>query len=317
MMGERNPIQDDATCLNCGQALTYLQLLSQSRFCGAACCAWHSSLAPHEVCAGCGRRLSPHQFGERLCGKLECRRRLEERAKESESLRIETLRREAQRIRDRESGLLGVAQPDGYPLVIIPAMRRRLVPLDDARRQAFRNKLSSLVAEAVARLSLPSAEAVTPKAVDPVSPRSPTVSLVTDQACGLCRGSCCRNGGNHAYLTVETLRRTMIEHPELSSDDVLTYYLSHLSDETIEGSCIFHQADGCGLPRALRSDTCNRFYCPSLVEYRVAASSLDSARGFFAATAGLSIVAAAFIDESGARSVLEVNEIEEPGEPVA
>jgi hypothetical protein len=84
---------------------------------------------------------------------------------------------------------------------------------------------------------------------------------------------------------------------------VLANYLRHLGDHSIEGSCIFHQVDGCGLPRELRSDTCNRFYCAGLVEYREAASNSDTVQGFFVATVDTTVIAGAFIDEDGARRV--------------
>ena len=33
-------------------------------------------------------------------------------------------------------------------------------------------------------------------------------------------------------------------------------------------SCVYHGADGCALPRALRSDTCNRYFCEGLQRVR-------------------------------------------------
>ncbi len=313
MIGERNPVGDGATCLNCGLILSQLQQACGTRFCGDRCRFQHSTLAPHEVCVSCGRRLSPHQFGERLCENLVCRRQLEERTRESERLRLEVLRQEAERLLNREAEVLGVAQPDHYSLVIIPAVRRLLVPLDERRSRAFRETVSRLISEAAERLSHPPCAPASQQAVDQAVQASPSVTAVTGQACALCRGWCCANGGNHAYLKVETLHRYMIEHPEQRPHEVLANYLLHLGDETVEDSCIFHQVDGCALPREMRSDTCNRFYCPGLDEYRQVSSSQSPARGFFAATVGASIIAAAFCDENGARYVSGTTDM--PPEP--
>ena len=41
-------------------------------------------------------------------------------------------------------------------------------------------------------------------------------------------------------------------------------YLGKLGGTTYRGSCIYHGAAGCELPREMRSDTCNGFYCADL-----------------------------------------------------
>jgi hypothetical protein len=190
-------------------------------------------------------------------------------------------------------------------LAVIPAIRRALVPLEEPRWWAFHNRLSRLIAEASARLRSPSYKTESRQDADSGVQTSPAVAAVTGRACALCRGWCCQAGGNHAYLTVQVLQRHMIAHPEQGPRDVLANYLRHLGDDSIEGSCIFHQVDGCGLPRELRSDTCNRFYCAGLAEFRDQATNQnpDPVRGFFAAVAGTTVVAAAFCDEHGAGHV--------------
>jgi hypothetical protein len=39
-----------------------------------------------------------------------------------------------------------------------------------------------------------------------------------------------------------------------------------LGERTYENSCVYHQQQGCGLPRELRSDICNSFECEELAE---------------------------------------------------
>jgi hypothetical protein len=104
-------------------------------------------------------------------------------------------------------------------------------------------------------------------------------------------------------LTVETIRRTMVEHPDQAPHDVLAAYLSCLRSETVAGSCIFHQRDGCGLPREMRSETCNRYFCRGLTEFQTGLAVRGHARAFFAATEGESILAAAFCNAEGSQLV--------------
>jgi len=292
---QRGSVGDLKTCLDCGGVLTPLQRVRQETFCGAHCRARHGLLPAHESCVSCGRRLKPYQFGERLCGVLACRRRLEERNREQERLRIESIRREALRLRDRGAQSLAVLEPELYPVVVVPSLRRRLVPLEEGRLLAFRDRLARVIAEALARRSQ------TPKPVESptVEPPSPTLALL-DQACALCQGSCCRNGGNHAYVTRETVQKVLTAHPEQSHEGLLAIYLCHLREESVEGSCIYHQGNGCGLPRELRSETCNRFLCEELGEYR----DTTIARGFVASTADSRIIEAAFCGEEGVRRVI-------------
>ena len=84
---------------------------------------------------------------------------------------------------------------------------------------------------------------------------------ILDQACARCRGHCCRNGGEEAYLTEDTIRRYLHEHPGTRPLDLLEAYLARVGHETFEGSCIFHGPTGCTLSREMRSDTCNGYFC--------------------------------------------------------
>src|SRR5208337_492465 len=92
------------------------------------------------------------------------------------------------------------------------------------------------------------------EATQPLVPASPTsvspeVQAVLNGACALCRGFCCGSGGDHAYLTVATIRRYMAKHLEQGPEEVLAAYLGRIRNDTVAGSCIFHQSGGCGLPR--------------------------------------------------------------------
>jgi len=187
---------------------------------------------------------------------------------------------------------------------VLPASRARITELPECRRHAFREFVNRLLGVAGAPTAAsPSGEAAPPPA--PASPAGPApeVQAVLNGACALCRGFCCGNGGNHAYLNVETIRLYMAKHPDQRPHDVLAAYLGRIRNDTVAGSCIFHQPGGCGLPREMRSDTCNRFFCKGLTEFQNGLIGRDPARGFFVATEGEAILAAAFCDADGSRLV--------------
>jgi hypothetical protein len=95
------------------------------------------------------------------------------------------------------------------------------------------------------------------------APASPGDALAR-AACASCRGLCCKHGEPHAFLYSSTLRRYLKLHPDQSPAQALETYLDHIPAESTAGSCIYHGRQGCTLPRALRSDTCNRFICDDL-----------------------------------------------------
>ncbi len=144
-------------------------------------------------------------------------------------------------------------EPD-VPELTVPAYGGRLEPLPATRRRAFAAHLRTIVAEAFAE-----------PAPRVRSTSSKTVPLAaTEAACATCRGRCCAHGGEHAYLDEDTIRRVARTWPELGARGVAALYRARLAKESFAGSCVFHGAQGCRLPRELRSDLCNDFYCNAL-----------------------------------------------------
>ncbi len=308
MIGEGTLSKAAATCRDCGKRLDQLQQMSGSPFCSEVCRMRHASLSAHEICTGCGRRLSPHQFGDRLCDNLTCRRLIEEQARERERLRIEALRSKAEGLRHREAESLGIAEPGRYLPVIVPANRRQLTPLPAHRLGLFFKTFSRRLAEASAQRHTPPPPAKLPPSLLPI------VQAVSNGGCANCRGSCCQNGGCHAYQTSEALHRYLARHPDQTPGEVLADYLSYIKIETVEYSCVYHQAGGCGLPREMRSDTCNRFYCDGLAAFHEESNGRDIAGGFVAATTDERIIRAAFCDEDSLQPVSGTED--RPSEPV-
>lgn len=97
---------------------------------------------------------------------------------------------------------------------------------------------------------------------------NPALHTISDRLCSLCGGGCCASGKEHAYLSVITIRRYMDKHPEESQQTIQDLYLSRIRSETVEDACINQTATGCALPRELRSDICNEYYCDPLKHFQ-------------------------------------------------
>jgi len=97
---------------------------------------------------------------------------------------------------------------------------------------------------------------------------NPKLRTISDKLCCMCKGGCCVSGKEHAYLSVFSMRRFMDENPDMSAEKVLGLYLSKISLDSIENSCINNIETGCKLPRHMRSDICNGYYCDSLKRYQ-------------------------------------------------
>lgn len=89
-------------------------------------------------------------------------------------------------------------------------------------------------------------------------------SQLNGEICRVCAGRCCIQGADRAYLKEMTIKRYMSKNPELSFDQVFANYEQTISEQTYNDSCINHTDQGCNLPREMRSDTCNNFYCNAL-----------------------------------------------------
>lgn len=290
-------IKETVACLICKAPLPYLKRVQKERFCGGPCHGKYATLPAHQLCVSCGRPLLPHEFGGRACDSHECRKVAELQRLEQERLQREALKGRVREIRDRESALAGIEEPETYWPAVIPANRSRVTNLPDRRRRAFRDHVNRLIGEAGAGLAAPSAsEAGSPAPPAPSVSPTPEVQAVLNRACALCRGFCCGKGNNHAYLTAETIRRYMGQHPDRRPRDVLASYMGRVGNKTYENSCVFHGADGCRLPREMRSDVCNRYFCPDLKEFQQDLAGRDPARGFFAAMIKDEIQVAAFCD---------------------
>lgn len=145
--------------------------------------------------------------------------------------------------------------PDG--VVIVPRYQGRLTRLSRDRRATFLEHLRRIIWEAVEAPG----DARRKQYLGGPNPAQADFAV---WACTACGGDCCSKGGTHAYLDDETIKRVASERHIRSRRTLSALYEQHLPDESHAGSCVFHAAEGCTLPRELRSDLCNRFYCTPL-----------------------------------------------------
>jgi hypothetical protein len=288
-------------CVICDTPLSTLDAAT-SPTCGKRECRWsYQSTPAHERCEICARPLTREQFVGRVCATPECIRRAGiGRYREGERVRRASLTERALVIRAAAAASLGIDDVDAYPITLTPSIDRPLTPLPAERRAALHAHLEKIIAQAIER-GPASVETRDPRDVAALEPPYPELGTVFAAACGNCRGSCCRNGGERAYLATETIQRRMLAHPELDAETTLAAYLAHVPESTIVDSCVYHGPMGCTLPREMRSDTCNRFYCGALHELERAVPEGHAVRAFVVAAEVDRLDAASFVDGSGRR----------------
>ncbi|MEZ5585314.1 MAG: hypothetical protein R3F37_23510 [Candidatus Competibacteraceae bacterium] len=160
-------------------------------------------------------------------------------------------------------------------VLAIPTGLNKISKIPSQRIDNYRSHLENMIAEAVSLgetgqvpidQQAPVRERLT--ALDKQMAEIPELQRLSDYVCGFCKGGCCAKGGDSAYIEAITIKRYLDASPEVSADELVEKYLSCLGESSITDSCINQTALGCCLPRELRSDVCNSFYCDPLKEYQ-------------------------------------------------
>jgi hypothetical protein len=146
---------------------------------------------------------------------------------------------------------------DSLP-VMVPRSDKALVPTPAARVRQLREHLRAALH--VMKDPTCSASPLRPE------PRG-FAARVAHTACSLCKGWCCRNGGDDGFLDDRTMARVRIARPDLDERAVLRLYLARVPVAVYKHSCIFHGDRGCTLDRSLRADVCNAYFCGGLSAY--------------------------------------------------
>jgi hypothetical protein len=149
----------------------------------------------------------------------------------------------------------------GNQALQVPLNTRTLVPKEPERLWRLRKHLVQSL-RAMRTLKRP-VESASPLRPEPAG----FVGRVAREACTLCRGYCCKGGGDHGYLDERVMARVRQARPELDARAVMRLYVERVPAEGYAGSCVFHGQAGCTLDRSLRSDVCNSYFCTGLGKF--------------------------------------------------
>lgn len=208
-----------------------------------------------KTCKVCSGPLTVHQeVRGGVCDAASCRHRALHAmlAEQRRAIRREALSKHGFPL--NETPGLYVAQ--------LPVYHGKITNLPEKRRRRFRDHLLRLIGLA----AVPKGQEPAVEPVEVASTAAIELRKIVGECCATCQGWCCQAGSTHAYLKESTVRGVLAAAPGLRPRQVLDAYLSYLPAKSYEGSCVFHTATGCALPRSMRSDTCKDYFCAGVVD---------------------------------------------------
>ena len=190
--------------------------------------------------------------------------------------------------------------PETAAVALLPANTRVTEPVTAALQDRFVATIRARLRDYPSDVAPPERRAHH----DPEGGHALSVHALLGQGCATCGGACCTRGGTHAFLSAAALRGTAAEHTQGDTGTPLeTLYTRYLPATHYAGSCVFHGERGCTLPRALRSDTCNRYLCGELTALSRALTGAPGERAVVGAATWSSLERVAVIDASGVRDI--------------
>ncbi len=229
----------DAKCVYCGCPITFAQLHTFGGVCDDAKCKNMQLNALYET-----KRLANEE-------RLESRRQAA----------IEAYKGTV--VANTTNALGQAVVLTNRQVYVVPAMLRALTDLPENRRTAFVAHLTSMVDSSFGENDDIESETVDSDPLELDRWNSNPLPILS-AACGVCQGECCRNGGMHAFVSTKLIDGMRLSHPGISPQPLIDLYLSYLPQRSFDGSCVFHQATGCALPRLMRAEVCNQFECEDL-----------------------------------------------------
>lgn len=152
-------------------------------------------------------------------------------------------------------------------IVIVPSSDRPVVELPARRIARFRHRLMQMITRAaMRRWGRAEADSETDGYPEVVPELTATETRLMAHACSTCRGHCCQQGGEHAFLHPHAILKYWQHHPDHRPADVLEAYLARLPRRSVRGSCVYHGRDGCTLEPFMISHICKRFICRGAAE---------------------------------------------------
>ncbi len=247
---------DPRRCAVCGVPLRPSQ--SGSATCASASCRRVQRQRPPRAdvrrCSYCTREALS---GEETCADPRCRRLRDENLQDRRASAERRVEVERSMLRHEQELRAKQMLPERVLLARLPANERNVVPLPEERRAAFATNIRAAIDRALDDPDRP-----VPESPEDSEAQAPLIR----GACSACRGSCCTQGGEHAFLYPDHFRRFLRNHPERSRDELVADYLARVPAESVQDSCVYHRDTGCALPRELRANLCNSFLCGDLTE---------------------------------------------------
>lgn len=210
-------------------------------------------------CRICGQELDVHQRIKGICGAPACRRRdvpyQQQKHDQSVRAQVAEVAKNTWQLEAR--------------VTLVPYEGSDITPLPDRRRHAFVGHLRQIVMQAMRRRDAgePPLKEHT-RLERGITPEQAELKVL-GAACSVCGGQCCNRGNTRAWLNVASFERLLKEHDpfkEMTADEIVEHYLGFLPESSHEGSCVFHAAEGCTLPRDIRSSVCNEYFCAGIAE---------------------------------------------------
>lgn len=144
----------------------------------------------------------------------------------------------------------------------VPSCDDSMTELPAERVQKFSEHLKKSLQKAAVIITEPrSIQSVLTEYAHRELENEPKPILPVVNGCTTCRGYCCRNGTDTAFLSAEQIAWQLLSDPTLTIESVEKWYIMQLPKLTIEDSCVYHTDQGCSLHRKQRASICNDFHC--------------------------------------------------------
>ncbi|MDZ7630327.1 MAG: hypothetical protein U5K74_02920 [Gemmatimonadaceae bacterium] len=269
------------------------------------CAARHSALPSVAKCQECTRPLTLAQRAAGFCGSAACREEVYRTRESAAVARKAALLAELQRRRRRSAAQRGIplVEDDTYRVALLPYNTDRVSRLPARRRMRHEAHLRACLAEARQTLAgSPPDARLEPAALEPVSPPVPHTprqraeSQLLLAGCAACRGACCREAGDHAFISAGMMVGYLQRHPTADDDAVVAQYLSHIGDMTMTHGCVYQSNRGCTLAPALRADICHRFHCTGLMMLKGQFAEHEPVRAYMVHRRGQAVSGDRFVE---------------------
>lgn len=264
-----------------------------------------------ESCQHCDGPLTTHrERREKYCGKIQCRGPYIKQAHAAAKAAKENERAVRDRHADCVRELLNhcaeepLRQADDTRLIVVPSLEANVVKQPQERIDEFRDNLEDAASRALSEIRTDIHREMLQNTFSPTDVGD--VNLAIINACTTCRGKCCLQGAGHAFLKSTELAKRLLDEPEQTPETLVEDYMSRVPEYAYEGSCLFHGAEGCVLPREVRSSTCNSFRCTGIVDALPFASTSEAT--VVAAVDGLVCTRAGLMQSDGVRTEFDVQQ---------